>query len=73
MGVQDDLRTIQQAVEREGVVDASGCVVVPDDFFRRLDAQLNPPRQGPSIIDLIIEACDRDKEDRAALTKAGAA
>ncbi len=54
--MKKDFKTIRDAVAREGRVEGNQ-VVVPDDFFDRLNAALNPPHQGPSIIDRIIASC----------------
>jgi hypothetical protein len=60
--MNSDIKKIQDAVLAEGKMDGGVCVV-PDDFFTRLNASLNPPRQGESLIDRIIRQCDEtDKQ-----------
>ena len=52
-----DQKWIEDAVRREGIIE-HGELVLPADFFDRLNAALNPPRQGPSIIDRIVADMD---------------
>lgn len=56
-----DAKIIRDAVAREGRIEGDH-VVVPNDFFDRLNAVLNPPRQGPSIIEQLIQAADKKSE-----------
>lgn len=49
-----DIKLIQDALAKEGRFENGQCVV-PDDFFDRLNAALNPPRQGPSIIEQLLQ------------------
>jgi hypothetical protein len=56
--VSKDIKTIQDALAREGRIEGDRCVV-PGDFFLRLNAKLNE-RTGPSILDRILANEDSD-------------
>lgn len=47
-----DIKMIQDALMREGHIEGD-YVIVPEDFFFRLNRALNPPRE--SILDQLIE------------------
>jgi hypothetical protein len=64
--MRDDLKKIRETVRAEGVMVDGQCVV-PDDFFDRLNASLNPPRQGEGLIDRIIRMCDEPRTPRTYL------
>jgi hypothetical protein len=56
--INEDLAIVREAFAAEGEFDGKH-VVVPNDFFLRLEAKLNPP--GPTIFDLIKDACEDSK------------
>lgn len=53
-----DIKTIQDALEAEGKPDGFGGVIVPEDFFQRLNAKLNE-RQGPGIIEQLLQTGEK--------------
>lgn len=46
-----DAKMIREALTKEGKLAEDGALVVPGDFFQRLNATLNPP----SILDQLIK------------------
>lgn len=53
-----EIKMIQDALAKEGRFENGQCVV-PDDFFERLNAQLNQ-RQGPSILEQLLQKFEGD-------------
>lgn len=51
--INEDIAMVQEAFAKEGVFDGQH-VVVPEDFFDRLMAKLNPPGR-PSLMDMLDE------------------
>jgi hypothetical protein len=49
-----EIKLIQEALTREGRDDGKGGLIVPDDFFDRLNAQLNPQPM-KSILERLLE------------------
>ena len=66
--MSDEIKNIQDAVQQEGRMEGGACVV-PDDFFKRLNASLNPPQSGPSILDRIRAAADANAASVSAHVK----
>jgi hypothetical protein len=56
------LNIINTALAEEGVPDGN-VLVVPEDFFDRLGAKLNPP--GSRVLDLLIEKLCEPQSDEA--------
>jgi hypothetical protein len=53
-----DIKLIQDALASEGRVDGN-TVVVPNDFFDRLNRALNPPGQRSVLDDLLNDKRDQ--------------
>ena len=55
-----EIKMIQKALKDEGRME-NGQLVVPNDFFNRLNAALNStPRR--SVIDMILDAADKQED-----------
>jgi len=61
MSAEKDIQTIREAVAREGKV-VGGQVVVPNDFFDRLNDDLNP--RGESVFDVLLRMAAEERSAR---------
>lgn len=49
-----EIAMIQNALAKEGRIEGDH-VVVPEDFFTRLNQQLNADKPRPSVLDMLVE------------------